>query len=81
MQQRVDLEIGDRVLVTLPFSEVCRHMRVAGRVMEVEIRERGAQLLKHGAPFSFPLTWNEAGIYTDETTRKPYTYDAEKVGA
>lgn len=76
---RVDLEVGDRVFMTLPYSEVCVHLGVADRVMEVEVREHGAQLLKDGRPLSFPITWGEAGIYTDQTTGKPYTYDAEKV--
>lgn len=78
--QRVDLEIGDRVFMTMPWSEVCMHLGVADRVMEVEIGEHGAQLLRDGQPFSSPVTWGEAGIYTDSTTGKPYTYDAEKAG-
>jgi len=32
---------GARVRLELPFSEVCMHMRVAGTVMTVEIRESG----------------------------------------
>ncbi|MFJ4686518.1 hypothetical protein [Streptomyces sp. NPDC088789] len=78
-QQRIDLEIGDRIFVTLPYSEVCVHMQVADRVMEVEVREHGAQLLKDGEPYSIPITWGEAGVHTDSTTHKPYTYNAEKV--
>lgn len=77
-QQRIDLKIGDRVFVTLPWSEVCAHMQVADRVMEVEVREHGAQLLKDGEPYSMPITWDEAGIYTDQATGEPYTYNAEK---
>lgn len=77
----VELEIGDRVFVTLPASEVCVHMHVADRVMEVEVQQHGAQLLKDGEPYSIPITWGEAGIYTDSTTGKPYTYNAEKKGA
>lgn len=77
-QQRMDLEIGDRVFVTLPYSEVCVHMQVADRVMEVEVREHGAQIMQDGEPYSMAITWGEAGIYTDGTTGKPYTYDAEK---
>ncbi|AZM47849.1 hypothetical protein DMB38_20490 [Streptomyces sp. WAC 06738] len=80
-QERMDLEIGDRIFVTMPWSEACLALQVADRVMEVEVREHGAQLLKDGEPYSFPITWGEAGIYTDSTTGKPYTYNAEKVGA
>ncbi|MFF8283295.1 hypothetical protein ACF06W_11300 [Streptomyces albus] len=78
---RVDLEIGDRARLELPWSEVCMHLKVAGAVMEVEIRKHGAQLLKAGEPYSTPITWGEAGIYTDAATGRPYTYNAEKLGA
>ena len=74
----VNLEIGDRIYVTLPFSEVCVHMGVADRGMEVEVREHSAQLYKDGEPFSMAITWGEAGIFTDSATGKPYTYNAEK---
>ncbi|MFD9815184.1 hypothetical protein [Streptomyces sp. NPDC059080] len=80
-QQRVDLEIGDHIFVTLPWSEVCVHMQVADRVLEVEVLQDGAQLHMDGRPYSMAITWGEAGIYTDSTTGKPYTYDAERVGA
>lgn len=80
-QQRVDLEIGDRVFMTMPWSEVCMHLQVADRVKEVEVREHGAQLMQDGRVLSSPITWGEAGIYTASITNKPYTYDAEKVAA
>ncbi|WP_158819111.1 MULTISPECIES: hypothetical protein [Streptomyces] len=56
-------------------------MQVADKVFEVEVKEHGAQLFKDGTPFSFPITWGEAGIYTDSATGKPYTCNAEKVDA
>lgn len=56
---------GDIVKVTLPFSEVCMHMRVAGDVMAVKVLEHGVQLLNDdGSNYSFPITHGEAGIYT-----------------
>ncbi|WNI17673.1 hypothetical protein [Actinacidiphila sp. ITFR-21] len=67
--------------MTMPWSEVCMHLRVSDQVMEVELREHGAQLIKEGRVFSSPITWGEAGIYTDSTTGKPYAYNAEKVAA
>lgn len=79
--QRIDLEIGDHFFATMPWSEVCLHLQVADKVMEVEVREHGAQLIKDGKPFSAPISWGEAGIDTDQSNKKPYTYDAEKVGA
>lgn len=55
--------IGDTVSVELPYSEVCMHMRVAGKTMMVSVREHGAQLLNpDGSVFSFPITHGEAGI-------------------
>jgi hypothetical protein len=51
-------------LVTLPYSEVCMHMRVAGTQMLVEPRPDGmAQLWNlDGTQFSFPITAGEAGV-------------------
>ncbi|MFF3697343.1 hypothetical protein [Streptomyces sp. NPDC002221] len=77
-QERVDLEIGDHFVATMPWPEACAHMQVADRVMEVEVLANGAQLFRDSKPYSFPITWGEAGIYTDSTTKKPYTYNAEK---
>lgn len=59
--------VGDRVHVELPYSEVCRHMRVAGTVAEVElVSNTMAQLYVHGTMFSFPITHGEAGIQHDD---------------
>jgi hypothetical protein len=61
------LRPGDRVRLELPHSEVCMHMRVAGRVMDVELTDGEhtmAQLLNpDGSAFSLPITTGEAGIY------------------
>ena len=60
---------GDHVRIELPFSEVCMHMRVAGRVMDVRMTEGRypmAQLLNpDGSEFSAPILTAEAGIYGD----------------
>lgn len=52
------------VRVELPFSEVCMHMRVAGRLMLVRPLPDGmAQILNEdGSPFSAPVTRAEAGL-------------------
>lgn len=76
---RVDLEVGDRVRLEMPWSEACAFLKVAGQILEVEVRENGAQLHKGGQPFSFPITWGEAELYRDPETGKPYTYNAEKI--
>ncbi len=55
--------IGDTVSVTLPYSEACCFLRVAGTRMTVRVQPDGAQLLTaDGAPYSFPVTHGEAGI-------------------
>lgn len=60
--------------VTLPYSEVCMHMRVAGREMwvagadgplygGVDIAARMVQLYDEtGRKFSMPITRGEAGV-------------------
>lgn len=60
---------GDRVRIELPYSEVCMHMRVAGKAMDVRMtggRYPMAQLLNpDGTEFSAPILTSEAGIYGD----------------
>jgi hypothetical protein len=65
---RRTVAIGDVVTVELPWSEVCMHMRVAGKRMNVQVlSHRSAQLLNDdGTPFSFPILAVEAGIYQDK---------------
>lgn len=50
-------------LLSLPYSEVCMHMKVAGQVMLGELRENDmVQLYElNGREFSFPITRGEAG--------------------
>lgn len=67
------VEIGERVTIRLPYSEVCMHMAVAGRPFEVELAaDDSAQIYKDGRKFSFPILPSEAGFYRDETGW--YTY-------
>jgi hypothetical protein len=51
-------------LIAMPYSEVCVHMRVAGKVMAVKDVGNGmAQLYdEFGEKFSMPITWGEAGV-------------------
>lgn len=71
MNNKQMLRQGDVVTVTLPYSEVCVHMRVAGKVYSVLVLRNAAQILRHdGTPFSAPITLGEAGIYLDECGRK-----------
>ena len=52
------------VLIEQPYSEVCMHMHVAGKVMFVAPHgPHMAQLYTlSGHPFSFPITNGEAGL-------------------
>ena len=72
---------GDIVRVELPYSEVCVHMRVAGKRMLAEVRESGAwghciQLLRDDyQPFSSPILTGEAGFYREGNQLYCYTDD------
>lgn len=60
---------GETVRLELPYSEVCMHMQVAGKVMDVELLDRQypmAQLYNDdGSPYSAPITTGEAGFYSE----------------
>ncbi len=62
---------GDTVEVILPHSEVCMHMKVAGKRAKVELTKAqhpAAQIRRQDdTPFSFPVSYGEAGLYWDET--------------
>ncbi len=66
------MQPGERVVITLPYSEVCMSMQVAGKRMGVELlaREHGgaaAQLYTpDGAAFSAPILAGEAGLFQDD---------------
>ena len=62
------VEVGRAYMLTLPWSEVCMHMKVADKSMTAEILPTGVQLLNpDGSRFSAPITHGEAGLYRDET--------------
>jgi hypothetical protein len=62
---------GQKVEVELPHSEVCMHMRCAGKRAFVEVSDSrfpSAQIFrKDGTKFSSPVLLGEAGVYqTDD---------------
>ena len=63
---------GNIVELEFPYSEVCMHLRVAGRVMKVEVVPQMtgrcvAQLLNDdGSNYSFSILMSEAGFYRDD---------------
>lgn len=72
----VTIAPGQRVRVRLPWSEVCMHLRVAGKVMTCELVEGGSAVQlydEEGDPYSFPITPGEAGFFR-HTGGSAYTY-------
>jgi len=67
--KKIYVQVGDRVhIIPIPHSEVCMHMKVAGRLdMMVELVSiRSAQLINpDGTIFSAPIGIGEAGFYCD----------------
>lgn len=59
---------NEEFTTTLPFSEVCMHLRVAGTPMRARLEpNRMVQLLgPDGSEFSIPITDSEAGLHTDD---------------
>ena len=77
MKQRY-VRPGERVTIEMPWSEVCMHMRIAGRVMQAEVLPGGwsAQIYDmKGQPFSAPVTTGEAGFHHD--SEGIYCYEKE----
>lgn len=59
---------NEEFTTTLPFSEVCMHLRVAGTQMRARLEpNRMVQLLgPDGSEFSIPITDSEAGLLTND---------------
>lgn len=64
---RILVGYGDRFRTIMPFSEVCLHMKIAGKEMIVQVLNSiSAQVYTlEGEEFSAPITTGEAGVYTD----------------
>ena len=60
----IALRVGERAVVTLPWSEVCLSMGVAGKAMWAELLPDAMVQLygEGGGKFSFPITAGEAGV-------------------
>lgn len=68
MSAALSIRVGETADVLLPYSEVCMHMRVAGKILPVTLIERNgyfaAQILdESGNRFGAPVTLGEAGIF------------------
>lgn len=59
---------GDFVEKIMPYSEVCMHMKIAGKRMRVQLLPNGRSVQlysSNGKPSSFPITTGEAGIFEE----------------
>jgi len=69
-RHRIEIKPGEKGYAEMPYSEVCMHMRVAGKPMNFLFKDQqypSVQLLREdGLPFSGPITYGEAGIYYRE---------------
>lgn len=79
MRTQVFVKSGDVVKQELPYSEVCMHMGIAGKIMDCRLESNGmVQILsENGGPYSFPIATGEAGFYNSGDERGWYTYDLE----
>lgn len=66
----IRIKPGEYGRAKMPHSEVCIHMRVAGKEMDFLLIDKeypSVQLLNpDGSNFSGPITRGEAGIFEDE---------------
>jgi hypothetical protein len=75
-RQSTDIVAGLKYKTILPSSEVCMHMRVAGKPMLVELlpgRHAVQLYTPDGVPFSSPILPGEAGVY-DRGSREVSVY-------
>lgn len=63
--RRVGANIGDSGAKHMPYSEVCIHMRIAGKIMGFKIVSKTSVQLfdSEGKVFSFPIGTGEAGFF------------------
>jgi hypothetical protein len=79
------VNIGDFGVKIMPYSEVCMHMRIAGKVMMFQVLSRNSVQIYDldGKIFSFPIGYGEAGFYSAPANNPEYEfyyYDAKPEG-
>lgn len=87
MSTPLSIRCGEIAEIELPYSEVCMHMRVAGKRLPVELLCSGdgnpldtnlsyaAQIYdEHLQKLGGPVTYGEAGIYRSEGPNGPHFY-------
>src|SRR5262245_52843141 len=83
---KVYVKPNEIVRLELPHSEVCMHMQIAGKVMDVKLVQSApgawpmAQLLTpEGLEYSAAITVGEAGFYYENDTKQFYCYPRERM--
>jgi hypothetical protein len=67
----IRIKPGEKGRKVMPHSEVCMHMRIAGKVMDFELLDKeypSVQLytdIDNKHYFSSPITYGEAGVHRD----------------
>lgn len=78
MLTAVPFKPGETHRITLPWSEVCLHMKVNDKTMSAKLAADGrtVQLFRDdNTPFSYPVLRGEAGIYEREGKYHGYLHD------
>ena len=76
-KKQIFIKPGETGEGLMPYSEVCMHMKVAGKKMKFKFLEHNkmVQLLKDdGSPFSSPITQGEGGIFGPDHQGHYYYY-------
>jgi hypothetical protein len=73
------------VLTVMPYSEVCMHLNIAGRLVGIRFADEGRMVqvvnAATGSPISFPITPGEAGVHIEAdgtATYQPYETDDDE---
>lgn len=76
-----DIGVGFRGRTLMPHSEVCMHMKIAGKYMDFEILDRGVQLFvtddetpRYSQCFSSPILLGEAGLKETDESNQTFFY-------
>lgn len=74
--RKLFLAPGERAHVELPYSEVCMHLRIAGRILPVEFLDNSMVQVYDGddKKISFPITAGEAGFHFDDNVGGYYCW-------
>jgi hypothetical protein len=82
IQEKVYIEVGHWGFNIMPHSEVCMHLKIAGKLKAfellsptaVQLYEEGRQPMHTPIKHSAPITPGEAGIYTEKIKGKTQHY-------